>query len=66
MAKTVCGTPEYMAPAILNGECYDKSVDWWATGILIYEMLIGKTPFIADNRDKLNTNILTKDPEFPA
>lgn len=47
LAHTVCGTPEYYAPELINEEGYDKTVDWWACGILIYEMLTGVTPFFA-------------------
>ncbi len=43
------GTAAYVAPEILKGKGYDKSVDWWALGILIYEMLHGKPPFYDKN-----------------
>lgn len=39
---TLCGTPEFMAPEILLDVGYDKSVDWWAFGVLVYQMLLGQ------------------------
>lgn len=43
--NTVCGTPEFMAPEVIRLDGYDKSADFWALGILLYEMLCGTTPF---------------------
>jgi serum/glucocorticoid-regulated kinase 2 len=50
LATSYCGTPEYIAPEMVDGTGHDNAVDWWAVGVLIYEMLIGVTPFF--NRNK--------------
>ena len=50
MATTNCGTAEYFAPEVLKRCGYDHMVDYWAIGILIYEMIVGITPFFDKNK----------------
>ncbi|XP_022944466.1 phototropin-2-like [Cucurbita moschata] len=65
-SNSFVGTEEYIAPEIITGEGHSSSIDWWALGILLYEMLYGRTPFRGKNRQKTFGNILHKDLTFPS
>ena len=65
LANSFCGTAEYLAPEMLIGNGHDYTVDWWALGILIYEMVVGVPPFFHKNKHRMYFLIRESPVQFP-
>lgn len=65
LANSFCGTAEYLAPEMLIGNGHDYTVDWWALGILIYEMIVGIPPFFHRNKHRMYFLIRESPVNFP-
>ncbi|XP_030669428.1 serine/threonine-protein kinase N2-like isoform X2 [Nomascus leucogenys] len=63
--STFCGTPLYLAPEVLTETSYTRAVDWWALGMLIYEMLVGDSPFFGVVEEKVYDNIVNGEVRYP-
>ena len=66
LAQSFVGSPFYVSPDVLRQQKYDKSVDWWSFGILIYRMIYGKTPFVGRTMKEVFDAILTQPVVFPS
>ena len=63
--NTLCGTPIYLSPEVINQKGHDEKVDIWCIGVLIFELTTGKSPFQGDNITNLKKNILLLNINWP-
>lgn len=65
MARSIVGTSQYMAPEVIAGDHYDGRCDWWSVGIILFECLVGSTPFVREDRQKTKEAIVDFKRQFP-
>ncbi|KAJ1297797.1 hypothetical protein BS78_01G404900 [Paspalum vaginatum] len=67
LAETLCGSPLYMAPEVMQAQKYDAKADLWSVGIILYQLVTGIPPFNGDNQIQLLKNILkSREIQFPS